>query len=42
MTDNTHTQLEMRWLPVTDESGRTRMEAVWIIPAESAGISHAA
>ena len=23
-------QLSMRWLPVTDESGRTRMEAVWV------------
>jgi hypothetical protein len=22
--------LEMRWVPVTDERGRTRMEVVWI------------
>ncbi|GAA4816135.1 hypothetical protein ACFQ0K_07710 [Nocardioides caeni] len=24
------THLEMRWVPVTDPQGRTRMEAVWI------------
>lgn len=42
MTDNRHQQLEMRWIPVTDETGRTRMETVWIAPADSAGISHAA
>jgi len=24
------TALEMRWVPVTDEQGRTRMQAVWI------------
>jgi len=23
-------RLEMRWVPVTDERGRTRMQAVWI------------
>lgn len=23
------TQLSMRWIPVTDASGRTQMEAVW-------------
>jgi len=23
-------QLTMRWIPVTDASGRTHMEAVWI------------
>ncbi|MEZ0577414.1 hypothetical protein [Nocardioides sp. MH1] len=23
-------QLEMRWLPVTDERGRTHMEATWV------------
>ena len=23
-------QLEMRWVPVTEESGRTHMEAVWV------------
>ena len=31
MTDTTDNQLEMRWVPVTDEAGRTRMEAVWIV-----------
>lgn len=41
MTDN-HTQLEMRWIPVTGDNGRTRMEAVWIVPTESAGITQAA
>ena len=24
------TRLSMRWIPVTDASGRTHMEAVWI------------
>jgi hypothetical protein len=24
------TQLTMRWIPVTDPSGRTHLEAVWI------------
>jgi len=42
MTDHNRYQLEMRWLPVTDEAGRTRMEAVWIDPTDSASISHAA
>ena len=31
-------QLSMRWLPVTDASGRTHMEAVWI-SGESAAAS---
>lgn len=42
MTNDRHAQLEMRWVPVTDEAGRTHMEAVWIVPTESASISHAA
>lgn len=42
MTDDRRPQLEMRWIPVTDEAGRTRMEAVWFEPTTSAGISHAA
>ncbi len=42
MIDDRRSQLEMRWIPVTDEAGRTRMEAVWIVPTESAGITHAA
>ncbi|WP_188113606.1 hypothetical protein [Nocardioides humilatus] len=28
MADRPH--LEMRWVPVTDERGRTRMQAVWV------------
>jgi hypothetical protein len=27
------TQLSMRWIPVTDASGRSHMEAVWIAEA---------
>lgn len=37
-------RLEMRWLPVTDAAGRTRMEATWV-PASAtteALVSHAA
>ena len=41
MTDDDRT-LEMRWVPVTDADGRTRMEAVWIVVGEPAGITHAA
>ena len=34
----------MRWVPVTDEQGRTRMQAVWIeaATATSAAPHHAA
>ena len=42
MNESSNDRLEMRWLPVTDEAGRTRMEAVWIDPTDSASISHAA
>ncbi|CAN5589937.1 hypothetical protein BH11ACT8_BH11ACT8_35450 [soil metagenome] len=42
MIDNRDSQLEMRWLPVTDDRGRTRMEAVWILSDEHAGATHAA
>lgn len=28
--------LEMRWLPVTDDQGRTHMEAVWFTPTPAA------
>lgn len=28
--------LSMRWVPVTDPSGRTHMEAVWITEAAGA------
>jgi hypothetical protein len=40
--DNRRSQLEMRWVPVTDPAGRTRMEAVWIVPTASASVHHAA
>lgn len=42
MDNNRPQQLEMRWLPVTDERGRTRMEAVWITPDVHASAAHAA
>ena len=41
-------RLEMRWLPVIDASGRTRMEATWVlVPAAGApelahAVTHAA
>ena len=41
MYDNQETHLEMRWLPVTDEDGRTHMEACWITVGEAhAPVSH--
>lgn len=36
------TRLEMRWVPVTDASGRTRMEAVWIEVGQPTTAAHAA
>ena len=34
MNEPTTERLEMRWLPVLDASGRTRMEATWVaVPA---------
>ena len=40
-------RLEMRWMPVIDASGRTRMEATWVaVPTAAAAmepeITHAA
>lgn len=32
--------LEMRWIPVTDERGTTRMEAVWIDSAAASLTTH--
>ncbi|WP_275898725.1 hypothetical protein [Nocardioides sp. SYSU D00038] len=32
----------MRWLPVVDENGRTRMEAVWVAGDAVARETHAA
>jgi hypothetical protein len=47
MEPTTSERLEMRWLPVLDASGRTRMEASWIPvatghAAQQSAISHAA
>lgn len=36
------TRLEMRWVPVTDVSGRTHMEAVWIEVGQPTAAAHAA
>lgn len=36
-------QLEMRWVPVTDERGRTSMQAAWVdVAAHHATPHHAA
>ena len=40
-------RLEMRWLPVVDEVGRTRMEATWVlvpsaVPGPVQAATHAA
>ncbi len=37
-------KLELRWFPVVDERGRTRMEALWVDAAEAARprVTHAA
>ena len=39
-------RLEMRWLPVIDASGRSRMEATWVavptVTAQAQAGSHAA
>ncbi|WP_323792286.1 hypothetical protein [Nocardioides sp.] len=32
MPVDTTNRPQMRWVPVTDHSGRTRMEAVWLSP----------
>ena len=41
MADNRR-QLEMRWIPVTDERGRTHMEPVWINTTALVSTAHAA
>lgn len=43
MTDTlmTDEHLEQRWVPVTDETGRTHMEAVWITVGGHASASAA-
>ena len=37
-------RLEMRWLPVVDAAGRTRMESTWVVVPEHAEVpvAHAA
>jgi hypothetical protein len=35
-------ELVCRWLPVIDESGRTRMEACWVLPAVAVAAADAA
>ena len=46
MESNSSERLEMRWLPVLDSAGRTRMEATWVVvanaPAQALAESHAA
>lgn len=35
-------RLEMRWMPVVDATGRTRLEASWVaVPTEVAAVSYA-
>ncbi len=47
MNESKAERLELRWLPVADASGRTRMEATWVavpsavVPNEHA-VTHAA
>lgn len=36
MPVGTMNQLEMRWVPVTDPNGHTRMESVWVTPSQIA------
>ncbi len=36
MMNDTSGRLEMRWLPVVDAAGRTRMEATWVAVPTSA------
>lgn len=40
--EQTAGRMEMRWIPVTDERGRTRMEARWITAGQSVAAQHAA
>jgi len=47
MNDAQAERLEMRWLPVLDHAGRTRMEASWVtVPvaptAQEHAVTHAA
>jgi hypothetical protein len=40
MNETKAEQLEMRWLPVIDASGRTRMEATWVVVPPTAAVAH--
>lgn len=42
VTNAKSSTLEMRWIPATDERGRTRMEMVWVVPTTTASATHAA
>ena len=46
MNEATSERLEMRWLPVLDAAGRTRMEATWVAPTtevhQEPAVTHAA
>ena len=47
MNESRPERLEMRWLPVVDAAGRTRMEATWVaVPTAAAppepAVTHAA
>jgi hypothetical protein len=47
MESTTAERLEMRWLPVLDPSGRTRMEATWVgvptaVAPQEPAVTHAA
>ena len=42
MNETKAERLEMRWLPVVDAAGRTRMEATWVaVPTSAAPREHA-
>jgi hypothetical protein len=40
MNETQAERLEMRWLPVIDASGRTRMEATWVLVHAAAAPEH--
>ncbi len=47
MNETKAERLEMRWMPVVDAAGRTRMEATWVVVPTAAAprelaVTHAA
>lgn len=42
MRDNTAARLVCTWIAVTDDAGRTRMEAHWCTPAAAPAVAQAA